>query len=239
MEDTIYTQHGIFVYRLLEKPIKHIYLRLQPDGIFDVSVPHHTSVKKREEVLRQKSAWMARTLAQQRAAQAQHTPFTHQSGQTLYLQGKAYRFFRLQGEPARIWIQGDGLYLRQMDDSDERARRFLNQWEKQQAQQLYTRIHAALWPYFAARKVMQPRIQWRVMRSRWGSCSKQKGRISLNVRLLRVPPACFAYVVAHEYCHLLQPNHGPAFYQELAGCQPLYRQTEKKLKEWSFVLDIS
>ena len=127
MEDTIYTQHGIFVYRLLEKPIKHIYLRLQPDGIFDVSVPHHTSVKKREEVLRQKSAWMARTLAQQRAAQAQHTPFTHQSGQTLYLQGKAYRFFRLQGEPARIWIQGDGLYLRQMDDSDERARRFLNQ----------------------------------------------------------------------------------------------------------------
>lgn len=239
MEHIIDTRHGVFVYRVLEKPIQHIYLRLQPDGVFDLSVPRHTSAQQRETVLQEKSAWMARVLAQQRAAQAQHPAFGYQSGQTFYLQGTPYRFLCLQGDPARIWLRGDCLYLRQMDISPERTRRFLMQWEKQQVQQIYARIHAQLWPFFAVRGAQLPRIQWRVMRSRWGSCSKQKGRISLNLRLLCVPFACFTYVVAHEYCHLLQPNHGPVFYQELAHCLPDYREYETQLKEWAFVLNIS
>ncbi len=45
-------------------------------------------------------------------------------------------------------------------------------------------------------------------RSRWGSCGAS-GRLSFSWRLLLAPEAVLDYVVAHEVCHLLQPDHSP------------------------------
>ena len=52
----------------------------------------------------------------------------------------------------------------------------------------------------------------RPMKSRWGSCIPAKGKVTLNAHLMKKPFACIEYVAAHELCHLLVPNHGPAFY---------------------------
>lgn len=59
------------------------------------------------------------------------------------------------------------------------------------------------------------RDQW----TRWGSCSAQ-GRISLNWRLLLLPPELQDYVLWHELAHCLHLNHGPAFWECLRGFVP-------------------
>ena len=38
----------------------------------------------------------------------------------------------------------------------------------------------------------------------------------LDLALVLAPPAAFEYVLVHELCHLLQPNHSPAFWAEVA-----------------------
>lgn len=73
-------------------------------------------------------------------------------------------------------------------------------------------------------------LAFRNMVSRWGSCNVRTGRICINVQLATFPPECLEYVVVHELCHLLEPNHGPRFKALLDAHLPRWREAEAILK---------
>jgi predicted metal-dependent hydrolase len=78
----------------------------------------------------------------------------------------------------------------------------------------------------AARK-----LSIRAQRTRWGSCSA-RGAISLNWRLMQAPPEILDYVVVHELCHLLVPNHSPRFWAEVARVLPDWRERRAQLRQF-------
>jgi predicted metal-dependent hydrolase len=51
--------------------------------------------------------------------------------------------------------------------------------------------------------------------SRWGSCTPADGSIRLSDKLRGMPAWVVDYVLLHELAHLLQPGHGPEFWQLL------------------------
>ena len=67
-------------------------------------------------------------------------------------------------------------------------------------------------------------VRWREMVSRWGSCQVKTARITLNLRLADKSAACIEYVLVHELCHLLHPDHSPAFYAKLAIFMPDWKE---------------
>ena len=73
------------------------------------------------------------------------------------------------------------------------------------------------------------KLAYRNMTSRWGSCQPSTGRICLNIRLALFPSQCLEYVVVHELCHLLEPNHGPRFHALMDKYYPAWRQVRKLL----------
>ncbi len=66
--------------------------------------------------------------------------------------------------------------------------------------------------------------------SRWGSCAST-GRLSLSWRLLLAPEAVADYVVAHEVCHLVHPDHSPAFWALVEETAPGFRARRAWLRE--------
>lgn len=72
-------------------------------------------------------------------------------------------------------------------------------------------------------------------RSRWGSCSAA-GRLSFSWRLVLAPEAVLDHVVAHEVCHLLRPDHSPAFWRLLAEVDPGHRAARAWLAERGHLL---
>jgi predicted metal-dependent hydrolase len=63
------------------------------------------------------------------------------------------------------------------------------------------------------------RVAVRDPRSRWGSCTAP-GRLSFSWRLLLAPERVLDHVVAHEACHLVHPDHSPAFWALLGRVRP-------------------
>ena len=65
------------------------------------------------------------------------------------------------------------------------------------------------------------RFVFKQMSSMWGSLAPD-GTVRLDLSLVLAPPAALQYVLVHELCHLIQPNHSPAFWAEV----------QKRLPDW-------
>ncbi len=72
-------------------------------------------------------------------------------------------------------------------------------------------------------------VSVRNQRTRWGSCSPT-GRISLNWRLIQVPPAVRDYVLLHELTHLRHLNHSARFWRELSRVCPDHAEARRWLR---------
>lgn len=72
-------------------------------------------------------------------------------------------------------------------------------------------------------------LAYRNMRSRWGSCTPDTGRVCINVRLALYPPQCLEYVVVHELCHFYVRNHGSGFQMLMDRYLPTWREAKRLL----------
>lgn len=75
------------------------------------------------------------------------------------------------------------------------------------------------------------KITYRNMKSRWGSCQPSTGKLCINTRLALYPPECLEFVVVHEMCHLLVPNHGSDFKELLSRIMPDWKQRYNALRD--------
>lgn len=77
--------------------------------------------------------------------------------------------------------------------------------------------------------IPMPEVRLRYMKSRWGSCYTTRGIIVLNSKLLSYPVDCIEFVVTHELCHFIHPNHSANFYALMDEIMPHWRAQKMKL----------
>ncbi|HEY1306424.1 MAG TPA: M48 family metallopeptidase [Vicinamibacterales bacterium] len=73
------------------------------------------------------------------------------------------------------------------------------------------------------------RVSIRNQRTRWGSCGRD-GHISLNWRLVLMPPEVRDYVLIHELMHLRRLDHSRAYWRLVAAACPGYREARQWLR---------
>jgi predicted metal-dependent hydrolase len=102
--------------------------------------------------------------------------------------------------------------------------------EAQGRREAHARISLIAQSEAAALGVAYSRITLRDQRSRWGSCSS-RGALSFNWRLVLAPHDVLDYVVVHEVCHLVEHNHGPAFWRLVERRRPGFREPKRWLDD--------
>lgn len=78
--------------------------------------------------------------------------------------------------------------------------------------------------------LMQVQVrEWAIkqMKTKWGTCNIEAGRIWLNLELIKKPPRCLEYIVVHEMVHLLERRHNDHFISLM----------DRYLSSWRFLRD--
>lgn len=83
-------------------------------------------------------------------------------------------------------------------------------------------LPAELLALAGAHQIAVTRVSIRNQRSRWGACSA-RGSITLNWRLILVPPFVREYVMIHELMHRRELNHSKRFWRHVAAACPRYQ----------------
>jgi len=181
---------------------RRLQLRVSPDGVWLV-LPRRGGTAAAAGFLRRHEAWAVRHW--RRLAAVHATLPRLAPGCLIPFRGTRIRLASTVSGTAGVpWLESEVLHW-YGDANDLEAS--LRRWYLQQAAALASRLVADLAPRFGAAPC---HVRLRDLRSRWGSCSAT-GTISLNWRLVLAPDAMFAYVIAHELCHLRQRRHGPVF----------------------------
>ena len=222
MQRAVDWEGGRLFYQLTLKKVKNINMRVK-EGRILVSAPQRTPPAQVDRIVLSRAAWLTEALNRQAARPRS----VFEPGGQVYLHGQVYPLAYMPGRPA-VQIK-EGRLLVSAPASGE-IRPLLRRFMEKEAEQQLSRRLLELYPIAQAAGVAYPALRLRWMTGRWGSCACMGGSITLNKALAAAPPICVDYVILHELCHFLHPDHSTAFYRTLAGWMPDYRTAQAGLK---------
>ncbi len=206
-----------------KKQIKNIYMRIKPPaGEVVISAPLHMKDEDIYSFASSKIDWI-------RACRQKYEGFREPqllTGETVYLWGRPYTIVLQEGR-GRTEISGQNIFIYGLQDAGaEDRQRAVNEFYRLQLMQKISEL-APLWE----QRTGLATTKWSIrnMKTRWGSCSPATGRISLALGLARKPVCCLEYVIVHELCHLLVPNHGADFKKLMDRFYPDWKQIKNIL----------
>lgn len=226
-----YNDRDIF-FEIVHRPAvtRRIHLEINKRGDLQVVAPRRMSGRSVRTALQRKAHRVASFLADARSRLQDLPALNYSSGEEHPFMGERYPLEILQrpGQRAKVELSGGQIQVAAAAVDQDRIRKLLLNWYRQQAQshfaaRLAVFSHAAPWVNGPV-----PTMRLRRMKRTWGSCSS-KGVITFNPHLVKAPPECIDYVVAHEICHLREHNHGRAFYALQEQLYPGWREAKKRL----------
>lgn len=222
---------GGIAYLLERKPVRNLNLRIHRDGTVYLSTSPDVPAEEADDFVRRKAEYIrkAQTHFQELARYAPQLR-RYVSGETFYLRGRGLRLKVEQGTKDAVVSDGVFLYVRMKDKEDITGReRLVSRWLARESRIIFCEAAERVYPEFVRYGVKPPRIRMRFMKTRWGSCVKEKNMITLNQHLAEMPESCIEYVVTHEFCHLVEPNHSRKFYELLTTMMPDWQERKRVL----------
>jgi predicted metal-dependent hydrolase len=184
-----------------------------------LTLPTHASLRAGDRFLHEHRAW----LADQVAAHAIEglSPLVRGETSSLPLRGGALPLRWESGRYACVAREGEGLVFRHTARAGDAAlRRALRDFYEGEARADLGRWLPAWLPGLPRAPA---RIRFKLMSSQWGSLAPDDA-LSLDLSLVLGRPSAFQYVLVHELCHLLHPDHSPAFWREVEVRCPDWRR---------------
>lgn len=202
---------------------KTIALEVTPQATLIVRAPHRVPQAYIDAMIREKSAWIQKKMAEMRA-RPQAPVRRYEEGEVFWFLGRPY--------PLHYTDDPDGAIVR--TDRLEISRALLPE----------VRIALQCWYMGEAKKEITARCNYFSMmtgyspasirithaQGRWGSCT-YKGGLNFSWRLVQAPLSIVDYVIVHELVHLRQHDHSKKFWAKVEALMPDYQRRREWLRE--------
>lgn len=231
---TITLENQNITYTLrLDKRRKNIQLKLLPTSIVEIVAPVKLNSTEIKHILTNKSKWLKDKLNKLTSLAANPINQTLVSGCQLLYNGQPHTLAIVPGasrpevilKPGSIMVKIPGDCVD--THSSVTIEQILKVWLVNQAGKLFQERTKYWAPIIG---VHPTRITIKDQKTRWGSCSSL-GNINYNWRVVMAPPQVLDYLVIHELCHMLVPNHSAQFWKQVQRFSPNYQNYRKWLSD--------
>ncbi len=214
---------------IVRKDIKNLHVGVYPpNGRVRVAAPLYLDDDAVRLAVISRLGWIRRKQAdfEQQNRQSRREFVT---GESHYFQGRRYRLDVTEhnGLPTVRLLNNAtmGLSVRPGTDRDMREAVLYRWYRRELRDQLPALV--AKWEPRVGVTVADVRI--RKMKTLWGSCNIEAGRIWLNLELVKKPPSCLEYVFVHEMVHLIERKHNARFQGLMDRFMPQWRMHRDEL----------
>ena len=188
-----------------------------------VGAPLRATLREIETALAGHAHWVTRKLDEWRAKRPASRRWEH--GETVSVLGLPVTLALTTGA-GTVERSEHGLLIHTPDRSPAAVSAMVKRWLRDEAAaHLQKRVE-----HYRSHFTLEPvALRLSNARSRWGSCHVS-GRISLNWRLIQLPPNLVDYVVVHELAHLREMNHSPRFWAVVGRIIPDYPARRREIR---------
>jgi len=225
-------------FQLVFKNRKTVRFEVSPGGELKIQAPLGISMEQLQSLAQKRADWILSRL--QLAIQTPPPETTKPIPSDLPWQGKTLplRLIADDGVPhMALTLEKEAFLLRHNPFFPAERLRFearprIEAWYREKArQEVCESISFFQHKHPDGLRVFQVnQVRIKDQKTRWGSCSGKRN-LNFNWRLVLAPPEILEYVVAHELCHLVQPNHSTAFWKWVGQLLPDYAVRRKWLKK--------
>jgi len=221
---------GDIAISVTRKAVKNVHLSVHPpDGRVTLVAPTSTKLDVARAYAIARIGWI-RQQQDRLAKQAREAPRQYCGRETHYLWGRRHLLkVTERDEKPSIKIDHRTIHLqvRPGTTRDQRAR-IMHEWHlgllheaiPALVRKWESRIGVTVQGYFLQR-----------MKTKWGSCSPQRGTIRINTELVKKPRDMLEYVLVHEMIHLLEARHTRAFFKLIDRHYPNWSVVRAELNE--------
>ncbi len=215
----------------ISRKARRVLLRVSPERGLEVVIPAGFDEREIPGILHQHRAWIARQLNRS-AAELSKTGVSIPLPESLDLRAIGLRvtvsYLGGTGESCQLIARGTQ-DIEVSGNLEDRSTcfRLLREWLKIRARRPLVRQLDELsgktgLPYGS--------VQIRGQKRRWGSFSS-RGTISLNWKLIFLPPELVRYLMVHELCHSVHLNHSASFWKLVQRHEPEFKRLDGRLRK--------
>lgn len=213
------------------KAIKNLHVGVYPpDGKVRVAAPLRLDAEAIRLAVISRLPWIRRQKASLQA-QERHSEREMVTGECHYVDGIPHRLDLVERDaPARVRLSGSRTLELQVRPGTDRDKRdaILREWYRQRLRQQLRNLVPA-WQKRTGVSVKEVGIK--KMKTLWGSCNPEAGRIWLNLELAKKPPSCVEFILVHEMTHMLERNHTARFEGLMDSYLPNWRSARDRLNQ--------
>lgn len=212
------------------KDIKNVHLSVYPpNGRVRLAAPLRMDLETIRVYAVNKLGWIKKQQEKFRA-QERESPREFLSKESHYYLGTRYLLKVLEKDaPPEIILKHKTMEMRVRPDTSLKKRRaIMDEWYRARLKELVPEV-IAKWEKVMGVAVKEFAVK--KMRTRWGTCNPEAGRIWLNLELAKKPFQCIEYIVVHEMVHLLERNHNDAFIAYMNHFLPEWKDLRQELNK--------
>lgn len=211
---------------------KHVRISVSPARVLEITTPFRFNLKTLPDILEINKAWIIKQFLRLPFPKKLVLP---ESISLRALQEEWRVDYQACDAKMEMIVRPLGLAIVGKIQDKEKCKELLLRWMKKTAK---FKLAGMLQSLSQDTGLAFSKLTIRNQKTRWGSCTSDK-TVSLNYKLLFLPPELAAYVMIHELCHTKHLNHSSSFWNLVSQFDPNWkthrselRKAEKYIPDW-------
>jgi len=202
------------------KRLKTISLQIK-NGVPTIYCPIYIKDSYLRPIIEKKQLWIKKKIN----AEKEREKILVKNKSVFPFLGRKITLLILLSEENKVLLKNNNLFIYCTDFNF--AKKNLVEWLKLEAKEyLFSRVQ-----FVSSKiKISFKSLNLRGYRAIWGSCNS-RSEIYLNWKLVMLPKKVIDYVIVHELCHIIEPNHSKSFWSLVKKYDNEYLENKNWLKK--------